>query len=146
MIKMGGNSMNQVVWSSQATRGCVIPDESVIPIQTILFLTWFLYIELWCPYKNIYTSWHLGFSLTGPATLANTVDCFREERLQRGRKMWPHTDCGVADYHIAPNKPIALCTQTKLYTFTMHIILNVSHMTWLMLQTLYTAHSILHIQ
>ena len=23
--------------------------------------------------------------------------------------MWPHTDCGVADYHIAPNKPIALC-------------------------------------
>ena len=96
--------------------------------QAILFSKCFLVWTCW--HKNIYTSWHVGFLLTGPRAHKQTqsTDLVRErERLQRWRKSWPahrlpsgilphtkqsgilpHTVC-VTYYH-TPTKPIARCT------------------------------------
>ena len=75
--------------------------------QAILFSKCFLVWTCW--HKNIYTSWHVGFLLTGPLahqqTQSTDLARERERDCNGGGKAGQHTDCRVAYYH-TPNKVV----------------------------------------
>ena len=121
--------------------------------QAIFFLKCFLVRTFW--HKNIYTSWHKGFLLTGPRahkqTQSTDLARERERDCNGGGKAGRYTDCRVAYYH-TPNEVVyyhTLCV-SHITTPTNSVILPHKNQTHCMLYTwykqLYTATFSLHIQ